>query len=763
MRVSMPAIEVLVRKQPALPLPAEELPTGILDFIVDGINVTARLGQGPAFALLAELCAGVVALSRGKRDRFTAAFYSGDEAWEIGLETDASAVLISVYRTAPSALVAVHERRVELVALREALLAASGDARDGAGRAAASLTGARASLATPGPSYGRAARRRLTVRVATPSDEPVAVSASIALRTALQRPLGTSDEPHVERSDLGALLAKGSVTLRAGEAEITLASTYPFLFAEELLSLGEEAVRAEREQRALFRRSGVDSVKISLRSMPAERGVVLKVKSDGADTSVAGAALNGIDARALARAAARFALGLEAALSSTDPGQTSNLRLQHLTRAARALEQELTTTGADDSLTNPDPESYASFGLPRRESARGKWHEGGKMRFFPRWVAAVPNIDLGATFQCGDRMIVGSPRQTACLDRVTGAVIWRRALPRAATVPTPFGLVRMTHDGEVTLHELEHGETRFSLHLAPRNGGGAVGAVVNAPGLPRLLAVAERDRSVTAVDLVSGDVRWRYTAARPAAFKLRRAGRLLLVAGGDSALVALDASTGDVVWRLRDRLPFTGDLSIDRDTLFATAGGPVGPTRLLAVDLWRGELRWSRELPARPAPGQAPLVTADVVAVSTRDRRGSGVLAFTRETGELVFGHEPGLSAPTTSWLAVDDVLVANSASGALIGIDASDGSTRYHKSFPRHVDADQPRRLEPVLRSGALFVPQHQVHVVRPADGSELGVLPSDLIPDLLRVDEDLNVYVAEESGHVAAFGVAPRLALVR
>jgi hypothetical protein len=111
----------------------------------------------------------------------------------------------------------------------------------------------------------------------------------------------------------------------------------------------------------------------------------------------------------------------------------------------------------------------------------------------------------------------------------------------------------------------------------------------------------------------------------------------------------------------------------------------------------------------------------------------------------------------------VDDLLVGNSASGALVGIGATDGRTHYHRSFPRHVDADQPRRLEPILRSGALFVPQHQVHVVRPSDASELGVLPSDLIPDLLRVDEDLNVYVAEESGHVAAFGVAPRLSVVR
>ncbi len=758
----MPAIEVLVRQVPALTSPAAEPTPGLLDFIVDGINVTARLGRGAAVALLTELCGGVVAISRGKRDRFTAAFYSEDEAWEIGLEADGTAVLISVYRTAPSPLVAVHERRLELVGLRQALLAALDETRKTTERAPAALLAARPALEAPGPSYGRPALRRVGLTVTTPAEEPVVVVAEARFRSAVPREAGTNDEPHVERSDLCALLARGKVTLRAGHAELNLAATYPFLLAEELLSLAEEALRAERDERPLFRRSEIDTLKLSLRSTPAERGLVLKVRSGSIDAANAGAALAGIDPRAFAHAAARFALGLEAAFTSTDPAQASNLRLQHFTRAARALEQEL-AAAADDSLPNPDPDSYRSFGLPRRESSRGTWEHGGKMRFSPRWVAAVPSIDLAATFQCGDRIVIGSPRQTACLDRTTGAVIWRRALPRAACVPTPFGLARITHDGEVTLHELERGEARFTLHLSPRNGGGAVGAVVNAPGLPRLLAVAERDRSVTAIDLVSGDVRWRYTAPRPAAFKLRRAGRLLLVAGGDSALVALDASTGEVVWRVRDKLPFTGDLSIDRDALFATAGGPVGPTRLVKIDLWKGELCWTRELPARPTLGQVPLVTPDTVAVPTRDRRGSGVLALARETGELVFGHEPGLCAPTTAWLAVDDLLVGNSASGALVGIGAADGRTHYQRSFPRHVDADQPRRLEPILRSGALFVPQHQVHVVRPSDGSELGVLPSDLIPDLLRVDEDLNVYVAEESGHVAAFGVAPRLSVVR
>jgi hypothetical protein len=53
---------------------------------------------------------------------------------------------------------------------------------------------------------------------------------------------------------------------------------------------------------------------------------------------------------------------------------------------------------------------------------------------------------------------------------------------------------------------------------------------------------------------------------------------------------------------------------------------------------------------------------------------------------------------------------------------------------------------------------------VVRPADGTRLGAgLPCDLVPDVLRVDERGWVYVAEESGHMAAYAPVPHLALLR
>ena len=66
------------------------------------------------------------------------------------------------------------------------------------------------------------------------------------------------------------------------------------------------------------------------------------------------------------------------------------------------------------------------------------------------------------------------------------------------------------------------------------------------------------------------------------------------------------------------------------------------------------------------------------------------------------------------------------------------------------------------MLRSGALFVPQSELYVMRPHDGALLGTIPSDLVPDLVRVDERCGVYVAEQSGHLAAYAALPSLRLL-
>jgi hypothetical protein len=96
--------------------------------------------------------------------------------------------------------------------------------------------------------------------------------------------------------------------------------------------------------------------------------------------------------------------------------------------------------------------------------------------------------------------------------------------------------------------------------------------------------------------------------------------------------------------------------------------------------------------------------------------------------------------------------------------VDLSSGDLAWQHQLADPARDDVPRRLEPVLRGGALFVPSASVHVVRPSDGSVMGApLGDTIIPDFMRVDERGWLYLAEESGHLEAYAPAPHLRLVK
>lgn len=758
----MSAIHVVVQPSSSTPSSALAPLHDFLDVTIDGERISSRLGDAAAFALLGEVGHAVAALISGRRDRATVQLYAEEQVWELGLEADGEDTLISVFRSGRCADVAVFERRVPLARLAESVALALDEAHvSRAPRGTVSnLLLARSALGRLRPCYGRARVERVATEIAPRALRGFGIAARTELRHC--KISSSANDAQLERADLHALLGVGELSVTARGHVMRVEGVQLFLLAERLILLADDVLEATLHGRPLFRRLEAGGVRFAARRGPNEVALAFGVAP--MDGTRSGVTFPELEPGVFAGAVARFARQLGEAIARNDPSQQRNLRLTALLRSAAAIEERVDDGDGDDSLTNPEPESYRSYGLPRKPNdTRGFWDKGGSMRFMPRWVAAVPGLDLRATYLCGERLIVGSNREVACLHRQSGTVLWRFAASRAASVVTPAGLARLLGDGTLNLHDLESGDVRFSTHVAPRSGRGVAGAVVHAPGLPKLLVLAEGERSVTAVDLVGGDVRWRHTARRAANYRLRRAGKLLLAAGGDSALLALDVVTGEVVWRVRDRVPFSGEMCVERDATFALAGGPIGPAKLHHVDLWSGQIRWTRELEERPVPGQAPIVAGNVVMVVTRDRRGSGVCAFDRETGEPAWEHAPGFTSPVAAWLGVDDGLIANSAAGTLSCIDAQSGALRFNQVFPRHVESDQPRRLEPVLRNGALFVPQHQVHVVRPRDGELLGTVPTDLIPDLVRVDERCEVYVAEESGHVAAFGAAPKLTLVK
>lgn len=764
----MSAFHVVVRPRPdRAPSPALAPLYGLFDVIVDGINITARITDGFALSLLADLSQAVAALGAGRTARAVVQLYAENDVWELGLEREADDVLVTVFRSGPTPEVAVHERRVTLVALRSGLLSAVREtpappSAPDVTRAALAAGHDALDLAWPPVDKAPAARVPITVAPAPRGGFGFTSRASFRKVQSMRAPLtrGTA----VERADLHALLVRGDFAVVARGRVATVRDVYPLLVAERLLDLATEALDASQARRALFRRIQVGDCRLGIRRAPGDGALDVSIGGTPGSGETKSLTFPAIDVLDFASAAVAFARRLGDAFTSNDPDQERNLRLRSLVGMADAVADRIDEALDDDSLTNPEPDSYRSY-LPRQRgtgSAKGRWSQGSKMRFVPKWVATVPSIDLASTFLCGEKIIVGAAREVACLDRNTGAICWRVASSRGGSISTPAGVVRIEPDGKIVLFALETGEVRFATRITPRAAGGATGAVVTMPGLPKLLIVAEGDRKITALDLVTGDVRWRYTGRRPAAYRMRRAGKLLLVTGGDSAVFALDVSTGEIVWRVRDRLPFAHALTLDHDSLFALSGSGAD-YRLHHVDPWTGEVRYSVPIEEPPVAGQAPLVTDDAVIVPTRDGTGVGAKAFDRADGAQRWEHAPGLLSPLSAWLVVDDSVLANSGAGVLLCLDAKSGAVRYNHVFSGASEADQPRRLEPLLRNGALFVPQHEVHVMRPRDGELIGAVPSDLIPDLLRVDEHCTVYVGEESGHLAAFSAAAKLTLVR
>ncbi|MDP9036267.1 MAG: PQQ-like beta-propeller repeat protein, partial [Myxococcota bacterium] len=722
------------------------------------------------------------------------------------------------YRTGPEPQLAVHDRAVpfdELVAaLRESIDALLADTGAHA-LARLELTSARAQLAAV--ALGGATHEDVrvpepvTVVVEPDRDAPLSFGAEFALREgALHDPVTSGDatcelvgDPpddgprqtarafgeSIERADLHALLFRGRVRMEIRGRTVDLGECHPMIVAERLIDLARRSFEAWEKGLPFSDRAEAAGVTLGVRvSVAGDLALTLAPSPFGGPergsgrssrrTPSGGRALHTFPALGVCdvlEAALAFGRALVRALLRRDRAQSSNLRLGALRRSLRDTTEALRAASQTDSKINPTPEPYRAFAaaLDHEKAPSTPAIGAARLRYAARWRAIVPGVDLRSTYLCGDRLVVGAASEMWALDRATGGVIWRADVARGASVVTPGGIARLATDGSIALHDFVTGEVTLRASIAPRTGGAVAGAVVHLPGLPKLLVVTEGEHHLVAIDLASGEARWRWSwgngpRSSRGTPRIKRAGRLVYFTCGDGALTSLDVLTGAVVWRLRDRLRFRSPPTVAHDALFVVAGGAHGVARLYCVDPYSGHVRWSRTLAAANAACTVegmPLAAQGAVAVVLRQRTGLTLAAFRREDGATLGTHARAVAPSGTSWLAVDDAFIGNAPTGELVAIDASTGELRWRQILGRRpLESDVPRRLEPVLRCGALFVPHTDVVVVRPRDGTLLGAITNaDAIPDLLRVDERCDVFLAEESGHVVAFGALPRLALVK
>jgi outer membrane protein assembly factor BamB len=772
----------------------------VLDIFIGGANVTAlvtaahRGGPGrpePTAAsvggVLRDLAAALRDLDAVSYAKRIVRFY--DDPWELCVERWGADACLSVYRGGTAPVVAVYDRvvpfaevkasameAVESLLLRRELPAALAvELRELAGILAAD----RRDEEAPEGAHGPPSVPPVSL-VTVPGDDGahVAFACDVALRSGTRVDEERDDQPTLERTDMHALLFRGRVSARVREHGVDLGEVHPFLVAERLIDVARRLFDAWERGAAYHVREESGGACIGARL--CTDGTVALTLGGGSARARREDALHTFPAlrvRDVAEASIAFGRKLVRALLRVDRAQASNLRLSAFRRQLRELEGALREACRDDSRTNPAPESYRAFAVPRDGMSRTGTDAGRptrplvepptRLRYAARWRAVVPGIDLRSTFLCGDRLIVGGLGETFGLDRATGEVLWRAETEKATSVVTPGGVARLHADGELSLHDFGTGEVVLRSWLAPRVGGPPAGAVVNLPGLPRLLIVTEGERHLVAIDLTNGEPRWRFAWGAKGALRLKRAGKLLYYACGDSALTALDVLTGRVVWRVRDRLRFRAPPTLDHDLLFAVAGGDGSRAVVHAIDAFSGQSRWVAELAGERGTCTVegnPHVAADVVLSAVRTPQGVRLIAHDRDRGTPRWASSHAVAPSGTSWLVVDDLLIGNAPTGEIFAIDAATGELRYKHLLGTVLETDVPRRLEPVLRSGALFVPHANVHVFRPRDGAEIGVIgPCEAIPDMLRVDERCDVFIAEESGHLVSFAAGPRLSLVR
>lgn len=767
----MSSFEIVVgRGRPSTPGLAKVDPAqlrDVIDIFVDGANVSARAPADRVYPLMRELAGAVLDLAAGTRDKVVVPFH--EAPYELVLERQGERALVTFYRGGNAPEIAIKDRPVAFDVLRDAVSSAASNlcARlwahpesDPRGEELLSLC-ERTRLGPLAPARVRPSPRApVLVRSRTFVEAPAGTRLSFGFDAELPR----AGRPEAAdggallpstgcRSDLHALLFRGRLAVHAGGHRTLLSRGYLFLRVERLLQACAHLAEAYEAGRPTSVRLESDGLLVGLK---LERDTAILTL--GERDMPAPLCIRGLGAVEVVEAAARLARELRRELAAV--GQGRNLRVGELARTARRAASAVRSVEGDEAVECGDPGPYRASVLQGPSPDKDSLGGARRLGFVERWRVEVEGLDLTATFLCGERLVVTARKKLFALDREQGEILWQREAPRAVTLVAGDGLLRLRQDGRATLHGLDDGEPRWSVELRPRAGGGPLGVAPAGADAPPIAVVAEGRNTITGIDLRTGERRWQFCSRRAGAFKLRRTGRLIHAVSGEAAVWGLDLMTGELVWRYTDRDRFRERPVQIQDVLLATATPASGKGAVIhAMDAFSGRPLWRS--PLLPT-ADVPVPLGDALVVATEGPAGPTFVALSARTGERLWERTVLEAGAGYQALAIDDALVLHAAVGKLVGLDAATGEVRFTTDLGKVRDV--PRRLEPVLRGGALFVPSQVVQVVRPRDGGVIHRLAaSSPIPDFLRVDERFALYVGEDSGLLACYGMGAQLALVR
>ncbi len=749
----------------------EHLFGGVPDALVGGPEAPhgepGRRAAGPERGLgdvpsPREVLSSLVAMAEGTRRKALVPCVGAP--LEVALLRRGANVLVSLYHTEAAPDVIVLDRRVSLRGTLEATIEAI-EAWGIEERADARLLErARRVVVTEERDTGLSAIRQRGGVIEEPSErEALAFGFEAAVFPSQELP-----RDGVSHADVHAMLFGGQLWAWVRGRRIPLVPSGPILLpVQRMVSAVSALVAAWEGDRPLHVRLRSGSFAIGVRRERRDaREVALTIGSE-TEGAVTLPALAIEDA---CMPILRVATELLRVLVATDRAQGRNLRITALREEVRRLRRVVRSRTRDVGFTNGDADRLREIatdaerlGAARERGRQAPEAPVGALRFATRWSAIVDGLDATTTFFCGDRLVLSNERRLVALHRDDGQCLWQHVGRAQSAFLAEDAIVRLDVNGLVEIHDLETGELAHAVHLAPRVGGAPNGVFVGGPHLPPTALVAEGRDRLAAIDVRTGELRFRYTARAPGTFRLRRSGRLVLIVNGDGLVDALDVVSGEVLFRYADSGKFCLTPTVHGMLALAVAGEPGRADAVLhAIDLSSGERAYRVELGAPIATAPTMLDRALVLALAGQ-RRGT-LAALDPQTGERAWAiSDPGVGSGA-GVVSTERAIFVNTPGGRLVALDPASGDVLFARALANPSIDDVPRRLTPLVRGGALFVPSAAVHVLRPSDGEPVGAAaPSELVPDSLHVDERGWMYVAEESGHLAALAPAPTLRLVR
>lgn len=676
---------------------------------------------------------------------------------EIALVRRGASVLVSAYHTDAAPEVVTLDRRVPLRALldaaAEALRVDASAAADMPAGAVERLCAraAEASIVDVGDDGASAVHRRGGADADPGEDQPLAFGFEIAV---FPSPVEASGR--VWHADVHAMLFGGQIWAWARGRRIPVMRGPALLAVQRMVAATSAILEAAEQNRAANIRLRAGSFVVGMRrDKPGSIALSIGSDDDGVVT---------VPALSLEEACLpilRLGSEMLRALSALDRPQARNLRVRSLRAELRRLSRLLRTRARATGFVNADPERLRASAPPPEELASATPSRAAA-RWTSRWSLALDGLDAEQCLSCGPLLLCGGERGLLSIDRDEGRVVWRAEEPTLATYVAGTTVLALGTDGALAAHEMESGETLFRTRMAPRTGGPPLGLVALGSSLVPTAILAEGSDRLVALDLRTGEPRWRFSARGHGAFRLRRAGRALLTTSGDTSLVALDLLSGEIAWRFVDDLRFTTSPVVSGDTVVALTGEPGrGAAEIVGLDLYEGRVRFRTSL--EDVAACAPVVAGDVVLVPTQSGRRARLVALEARTGVVRWTiADPGM-ALGAGVLSFDDRLVV-STPGHTTLLDLTTGEVVWQHASGTSRGDDVPRRLDPILRGGAIITRGSSVEVLRASDGTAIGgALLCDLVPDVLLADERGWIYVGEESGHLVALAPMPRLSLVR